>query len=102
MFFVKRKSGKIVMRSEGRPTVDEDLFDIYEYDPTEEELEQLEQNYDATWDGKTITLEKNVIQKAEDEAELKKQQIETVKSELAGDPTVTDLKDKILELCDLI
>jgi len=91
------------MRSDGRPTVDEDLFDIYEYKPTSEELDQLEQNYDAVWDGKKIVLDKNVTQKAKEENELKKQQIETIKSELnSPDITVTDLKDKLLELCNLI
>jgi len=37
------------MRSEGRPKVDKDIFDIVEYDPTSEELERIEDNYVLDW-----------------------------------------------------
>lgn len=103
MYFVQRKSdNKIVMRCDGQPVVDEKLFEIHEYKPTTEEEDQLQRNYDATWDGKKIVLEKNVIQKAEEEKEAQKQQIETIKEELTGELTVTDLKNKLLEICNLI
>jgi hypothetical protein len=94
-FVINKRTNQVVMRSTGTISVDEKLFEILEYDPTEEEMVMIQEN--------AIMVKKNGKLEFTDSprktAKVKKKDIQDLKVKLEnGTITKKERDDLIINL----
>ena len=94
-FIINKRTNQVVMRSTGTISVDEKLFEILEYDPTEEEMVMIQEN--------AIMVKKNGKLEFTDSprktAKVKKKDIQDLKVKLEnGTITKKERDDLIINL----
>lgn len=98
----RKKTEQITMWSTAKNKVEHKIYFEQKYDPTDEEMEKLKNNWKAYWRDKKLILEKNDIHKEEEKIANKENKIKDYTEQLNSGVTHDELATITKELLNII
>jgi len=99
---VRKKDHRVKMRSEEKIDVDTEKFELVEYEPTEDELKQIENNALMWFEKDKLILQEHPAQtkkKQDDEVQLK---LKIIKEKMASHPSTPEIAEAIKDISQIL